>query len=389
MQSFDFIIVGAGIAGASAAWALSGSGSVLVLEAESHPGYHTTGRSAAIFTETYGSPTVGMLTKASRSFLEQPPPDFTEHPLLKRRQSLYLARVDQLDRLDALEAHSCTLDVEIRRLSALEVHDMVPILRADYVAAGLLEPGAMEIDVDQLHQGFLRTARRFGAHLLTDTSVTSIQRHGDLWRVAAGEEEFSGRRLINAAGAWADNVARMAGVPPLGICPLRRTVALIDPPEGVDISHWPLVIDAAEQFYFKPDAGLILVSPADETPSLPCDCQAEEVDVAMAIHRLQRAADISVHRVRRSWAGLRSFAADRDPVCGPDPLQPDFIWLAGQGGYGIGIAPALARLVASHITGRAVPSEIAQHHLLAERLSPGRLRQGAIPGISPRRPGSS
>lgn len=377
MQSFDYLIVGAGIAGASAAWALGESGSTLVLEAEAQPGYHTTGRSAAIFTESYGSRTIGALTRASRTFFERPPTGFTEHPLLKRRQSLYLARPDQLEKLDALEEHARGLGVEVTRLSASEVRHLVPILRPDYVAGGLLEPGAMEIDVDQLHQGFLRSARRSGTLLMTEAAVTSIDWKGDIWRVTAGENQFGARRLINAAGAWADEVASLAGIQPIGIRPLRRTAVLIDPPGGIDISDWPLVLDADEQFYFKPDAGLIFVSPADETPSPPCDSQPEELDVALAIDRLQRAADISVRRVRRSWAGLRSFTADRDPVAGPDPAQHEFVWLAGQGGYGIGIAPALASLVASLVTGQALPPEFSGQHLSVGQLSPGRLRGSA------------
>ena len=370
MDQFDFIVIGAGIAGASTAAWLARSRSVLLLERESSPGYHTTGRSAALFAATYGNATIRCLTAASRPFLEAPPRGFADHPLLAPRGCLFLGRADQAGSLAAMARELG--EGACRWLDAEDVVRRVPVLRHGYAAGGLLEPDAMDIDVHALHQGFLRLARTEGAVVRTDAGVDAVTRRGGFWEVRCGGLIHRGAVLVNAAGAWADEVARMAGAAPVGLAPLRRTAILLDPPAGMRPDAWPAVIDADEQFYFKPDAGKILASPADETPSPPCDAQPEELDIAICVDRLQQAADIPVRRVGHAWAGLRCFVADRTPVIGFDPGVPGFFWLAAQGGYGIQTAPACGRLAAALALGRDIPPDIASLGLSAGALAPGR-----------------
>lgn len=344
----DFLVIGAGMAGASAAYALAAAGSVIVLEAEARAGVHATGRSAALFSETYGNAAVRALSRASRSFLTEPPEGFCESPILRPRGALFVAD-------EAGRAHLETMAAEeggaFEPLSGEEARARVPILRPEAAVAGLYEAGAMDIDVDALHQGFLRGLRRRGGRLATDAAVTSLRRDGGLWTVGTRAGEFAAPVVVDAAGAWADAVAALAGLAPIGLQPKRRTAALVDGPE-LDFSAWPLVIEAAETFYFKPDAGRLLISPADETDAEPGDAQPDDLDVAIAADRIERATTLSIRRIRHRWAGLRTFAADRTPVCGFDPRAEGFFWLAGQGGYGIQTAPALAGLAARLITGR-------------------------------------
>jgi D-arginine dehydrogenase len=239
----------------------------------------------------------------------------------------------------------------------------------------LLDSDAADIDANGLHQGYLRQLRRHNGKMLTSKRVNVISRENDLWTVEAGGEQFSAPILINAAGAWADEVARMAGLLPIGMQPKRRTAVLVDPPAMADSRAWPLVIDIDEQFYFKPDAGQLLLSPADETDSDPCDAQPEELDIALAVERVMQAADITVRRIRHSWAGLRTFAEDRSPVVGFDPLMPGFFWLSGQGGYGLQTAPAMARVTAALACREAIPDSIAAFGVTEEALSPTRFRR--------------
>ncbi|HYE52467.1 MAG TPA: FAD-binding oxidoreductase [Azospirillaceae bacterium] len=370
MNRFDFIIVGAGIAGASMAAALAPGKRVLLLERESAPGYHTTGRSAALFSETYGNAVIRRLTAGSRPFFEAPPAGFAAHPLLTPRGCLFVGRADQAGTLAAmaleLGAGAC------RWVGAEEVRRRVPVLRHDYVAGGLLEPDAMDIDVHALHQGFLRMARAAGAVLHTDAAVEGLERREGLWCVRCAGGEHRGAVLVNAAGAWAEEIGRMAGATPVGLAALRRTAILLDPPTGCRPDGWPTVVDADEAFYFKPDAGKILASPADETPSPPCDAQPEELDIAICVDRIQQAADIPVRRVERAWAGLRCFVSDRTPVIGFDTTAPNFFWLAALGGYGIQTAPAAGRLAAALALGGGVPAELAALGLAPDPFSPAR-----------------
>ena len=377
MRSYDVVVIGAGIAGAAAAYEMAPEHSVLLLEREAQPGYHTTGRSAALFSETYGNATIRALTAGSRGFFEAPPPGFADAPLLTDRGVLMVARPDQMARLHAWLDTVRPGNPGIRPLDAPAVLAHVPILRADYVAGGALEPGAMDIDVHALHAGYLRGARARGVEVATGVDLLRLDHDGDGWVVEGTGGPWRARTVVNAAGAWADAVAALAGAAPCGLMPLRRTALTVSLPAGVDPASWPIVIDIDEEFYFKPDAGRLLLSPADETPMPPCDVQADELDIAIAVDRVQQAADLQVRSVASSWAGLRSFVADRSPVAGYDPGVPGFFWLAGQGGYGIQTAPAMGRLAAALLAGRGVPDDLAALGVEAGAVAPG--RAGAHP----------
>ena len=372
-KTADIVVIGAGIAGASAAAELAGAGlSVVVLEREAFAGLHSTGRSAALFSEIYGSAPVRALSRASRDFLYGPPAGFTETPIVRPRGALHIATTDQLA---ALEAFAALPDVApaVRRLTGEEARQACPILRADYVAAGVLETGSADLDVDALHQGYLRQLRRRGGRLVVEAEVTGLTRSGQDWTVRTPQGELTAPVVINAAGAWADQLAALAGARTLGLTPCRRTGVIVDAPEGSDSERWPMVIDIDEAFYIRPEAGTLMLSPADETPCEPCDAQAEELDIAIAVDRVQTATTLEVHRIRRSWAGLRSFVADRTPVVGFAPEAPGFFWLAGQGGYGIQTAPAMGQLAAALAQGKGVPDALAAHGVDPTDLRPERL----------------
>jgi D-arginine dehydrogenase len=371
VQTVDVAVVGAGMAGASAACFIAEDASVVLLEMESQPGYHTTGRSAALYSEAYGPLQIRALTTGGRRFFEGPPAGFAAHPILTPRGAMFVARADQAPALDALAAEVGTL-ASVEKLDATQVRARVPVLRQDYVAAALLEPGAMDIDVNALHQGFLRGVRARGGTLVTDAEVTGLARSGDAWEIETRAGAFRAATVINAAGAWCDAVAELAGAAPVGLVPKRRTAILFAPPDGVDIGNWPLAVDVAEQWYFKPDAGKLLGSPADETPSPPTDAQPEELDVAIAVDRIQTAADLPIRRIEHRWAGLRSFVADKTPAVGYDDRVPGFFWLAGQGGYGIQTAPGLGRLAAELVAGRPVPADLADLGVDVTQLNPRR-----------------
>lgn len=368
----DAVIIGAGIAGASVAAQLSRDLHVAVLEQESQPGYHTTGRSAAIFSEIYGNAPIRALSRASHAFFFDPPRGFSETPLIGKRGALYVARVEQVDRLDALAALPEVAGAT-KRLSANEASALSPMLREGYVRAALHEPAASDLDVHALLHGYLRQMRQHGGRLITDAAVLGLDNMGDGWRVHSSAGDFRTPIVVNAAGAWVDRIAALAGAAPIGIEPLRRTAALVDVPAGFQISAWPMTIDADEQFYFKPDAGKILLSPADETPSDPCDAMPEDWDVAVAVDRVEAATTLKITHVRKKWAGLRCFVADRSPVVGYDPALPGFFWLAALGGYGIQTAPAMGRLAAALILKHHTPEDLLATGLDLASVAPGRL----------------
>jgi D-arginine dehydrogenase len=378
MESCDVLIIGAGIAGASAAYELSTSRRVIVLERESQPGYHTTGRSAAIYTKNYGSRVIRALTRASYRFFTKTPQEFIDHQLLTPRGGLFVARGDQLDALDAAFADSHTLVPSIRRLDTAETIRINPVLNPDFVGGAIFEPEASDIDVHALHGGFLKGLRSRGGSVVTNADVSAIAHDAGNWVVETGAGRFSAPVVVNAAGAWCDVIAKLAGVSPIGLEPKRRTVFTFDPPPELDISSWPLTIDFDESFYFKPDAGKILCSPADETPSAPCDAQPEEIDVAIAIDRLQTVTSLQVRTIASKWAGLRSFVADKTPVIGMDDKADGFFWLAAQGGYGIQTSPAAGRVAASLITEGVLPDDILEMELQEADLAPRRNMMGAI-----------
>lgn len=371
-QNADIVVIGAGIAGAAAAAHLAAHARVVLLEREGQPGYHSTGRSAALFTETYGNLTVRNLTRASRDFYLSWAEGFAEHPILTPRGALLYAPPEQMPALQRAWAEMSPLDPTIAWLDGRAARELVPALRPDRVEAAIFEPNAMDIDVHTLHQGYLRLFRRRGGRVETDAAVTGLSRQGGAWVAATPRGEFAAPVVVNAAGAWADEVAGLAGLPPVGLQPKRRTAMIVPAPPGFDIGRWPMAIDAEETGYFKPDAGKLLVSPADETPVPPCDVQPEELDIAIAVDRLMRATVIAVGRVERKWAGLRSFVPDHTPVNGFDPLADGFFWLAGQGGYGIMTAEGMARTAAALIAGGKLPEGID-----AERLGVARLGRRA------------
>jgi D-arginine dehydrogenase len=371
----DIAVIGGGIAGASAAAELAAGASVVLLEREARCGLHATGRSAASFTEAYGHTLIRRLARASRPFLETPPDGFSAVPLLRPRGMVTVARADQVARLAADLAEAQALVPEIRPIPVDEVEALVPILRPGHFAAAFIEPGQREIDVDALHQGFLRLARGRGAQVLTGAGVEAIARDGPGWRIATAAGPVQAGVIVNAAGAWADAVAGLAGVAPLGLTPYRRTAFQVAVPEGLASAGWPMINDVDEAFYFKPDAGRLFVSPGDATPSAPMDAWPEEMDIAIGVDRLEAATTLRVRRVLHSWAGLRTFAPDRVPVAGmDDAAAPGFFWLAGQGGYGIKTAAALARITAGLILHGAFPDDLAAAGIDPAALSPARLR---------------
>jgi D-arginine dehydrogenase len=315
MERADFLIIGAGIAGASAGYDLSARGKVILLERESQPGYHTTGRSAAMFLETYGNATIRALTTGSRRFFLDPPDGFAAHPLLTPRGALSVGRRDQLSELDRTADE---LGAEARRLNAAETLRLVPVLRREAVAGGILEPDAMDIDAHGLHQGFLRGMGARGGRLVVNAEIRSLTRRDGDWLAETPAGGFTAPVVVNAAGAWCDQIAELAGARTVGLVPKRRTVITFDPPADQSIEAWPLAVGIAEDFYFKPDAGRLLGSPADETPMAPCDVQPEELDVAIAVDRIQAMAALEIKRIHNKWAGLRSFVADKSPVVGFD-----------------------------------------------------------------------
>ena len=341
--TFDFAIIGAGIAGASMAAALAPHGRVALLEAEDRPGYHATGRSAAFWTESYGGPMVQPLTTASRAFLEQ-------HGLLADRGALTIARAGEAAQLEAFVAEFATLGVRVERIDRAGLEARVPGLLGEW-QLGALEPDCRDIDVAGLHQLWLAQARRVGADIHCRARMEAAVHGPGGWRLTlAGGDEITARVLVNAAGAWADGVARAAGVTPLGMTPLRRSMVQLRMAGPVSPAL-PVVLALDGSFYFKPEGGKLWLSPHDETPSDPCDAAPEELDVALAIDRLGQVVDWPIAALEHKWAGLRTFAPDRLPVYGFDPAARDFFWFAGQGGFGIQTAPAAAELALGLLLG--------------------------------------
>lgn len=368
-EHVDYVVTGAGIAGASVAAELAANGSVLLIERENQPGYHTTGRSAALFSQVYGPDQIRALSRASSRFYQNPPPGFTEHQLVHRRPVALMGRSDQADTVHA-EFEQVRGRGDVSLITGNQLREMMPLLREGYAACALLENDAADIEVHALHQGYLRQLRERGGQLRTTSEVLGLSNANGRWSIETNQGRLYASTVINAAGAWADEIAGLAGTSRVGLVPKRRTALIVDAPEGHADNQWPMVVDIDEQFYLKPDAGKLLLSPADETPSPPCDAQPEEIDIAICIDRVQQAFDLDVRHIGNRWAGLRSFVADGVPVVGYAEDVPGFFWLAGQGGYGIQTAPAMARVAAALIKDDQIPDDIAEEGVDIARLSP-------------------
>ena len=375
---WDFIVIGAGMAGSSTAWQLAERASVLVLERESQPGYHTTGRSAALFEEHYGPAQVQALTRASRAFYEQPPADFAEHALVSPRGVLYVASTDQLPQLRKEYQNAQLHSPNARWLDAIALKALLPALNTEVLAAGFTDDGARDLDVHGLHQGFLRGLRPRGGQLWTNADVQVLQWNTQTqsWvvRLADGRSAQA-RHIVNAAGAWADEMGKLAGAAPIGLIPKRRSAFTFAMPDGMDGHAWPAVIDIDEQWYFKPDAGQLLGSPANADATTPHDVQPEELDIAIGIDRIMQATQFDIRRPKHTWAGLRSFVADGEMVIGWDTQTPRFLWVAAQGGYGIQSAYGYSLLARNLALNEPLAPVLQQQGVQPSALSPQRLQK--------------
>ncbi|MFP3942620.1 MAG: NAD(P)/FAD-dependent oxidoreductase [Alphaproteobacteria bacterium] len=363
----DVAVIGGGVAGLSIAAGLVRDGRKLtVLEAEAAAGYHASGRSAATLSMIYGNDLIVRLTADGVDFFLDPPPEFSEHELLKVRGRMVIAREDQrealLEKYEGLRGDSVFLEGD-------DVLSDYPFFRPGYVDCAIVDIRGGDLDTNEILMGYARQVRAGGGEIRFNFRVAEIRREGGVWEIRPETgDAVRAKMIVNAAGAWADEVARLAGLPPLGLAPKRRTACIVPPAEGLDVEDMPFVIDLDEEFYFRPEAGNILLSPADETPSAPTDAQPEEIDIAIAVDRFEKATTLTVPRVLHKWSGLRTFAPDRVPVVGFDPLAQNFFWYAGQGGYGFQIAPGLQRFGTALVNGKGVPAD------LKAALSPGRLR---------------
>ncbi len=378
METCDFLIIGAGIAGASVAFELAAHGQVIVLEREAVPGHHSTGRSAAVLTQNYGNSIIRRLTLATRPFLEHPPDGFTEYPLTAPRQMLWVAREDQKAGLESTLGEAQRLVPTIRAVEPAETYALCPVLRPGYVAYAILEPRALDLDVHAIHQGFLRGLRTRGGTVVTNAEVVRLRQTNASWEVHTPDRQYAAAVVVNAAGAWCDVIGQLAGARPVGLAPKRRTAFTCDGPADIppeELAAWPVIIDSDEEFYFKPESVGILASPADETPMDPCDVFPDDYDVAVTIDRIQKATTLSIAHINRRWAGLRSFVPDRTPVVGMDSERAGFFWLAGQGGYGIQTSSAMGRTAASLIVNQRLPQDIIDMGLTPEDFVPIRVQQ--------------
>jgi D-arginine dehydrogenase len=373
MQDFDFAIVGAGVAGVSAAYHLAPQARVLILEREHVAAYHTTGRSAALHSETYGSAEIRAITVVSGRFYRKPPAGFADHPLLMPRGALIAGRAEQQEAIQKAAKEYAQLVPSVRWLDPVEVLRRQPLLKPEAAAGGAIFEEAEDMDVAAIHGGFLKGARAAGATLRLNAEVTNLERNGGRWTIRLRDgESVTAANIINASGAWADVLAGLAGAAPVGLVPKRRTAFTFDAPAGLDLARMPMAIDFDETWYIKPEVGQFLGSPADETPSPPCDAQPEEMDIAIAVERIEAATTLSIRRIKNKWAGLRSFVADKNLVVGFDPKVEGFFWLAGQGGYGIQTGEAAGRLAACIALGKGMPADIAALGVREAALSPAR-----------------
>ncbi len=368
----DFLIIGGGVAGLSAGARLAEHGRVVLLETETAGGFHSSGRSATFSHFGIGNRIVRALTACSRSWL------IDNASLSRRSSALFTATEAMRPVLDRLEIDMAPHAERLRRIEPGEMKRLFPPLRTgpDGAVAGLFDEDGLRLDSDAMLQHFARAIRAAGGMVATGKRVSVIRRINGLWRVESADGTiWSAPVLINAAGAWADTVAAMAGAEPIGITPMRRTIIVVDPPAGADVRDWPFVKTAKDDFYILPESGRLMASPVDEIASDPCDAQPEEMDVALAAQKVETYTELKVTRISHRWAGLRSFAPDRTPIVGFDPHSPGFFWLAGQGGAGLQTAPAMAQVVEAIVTGSPWPATLSVLGVAPDALAPDRFRQ--------------
>lgn len=369
---YDYLVIGAGISGAAAAYELTQHGSVALIEAETMPGYHSTGRSAALYTPNYGSATVRRLNQASSNLFTNPPAGFCEHPLLTPRGSLVIAAPGEEDLLAPIMEQSGTSGA-IEEITVAHALELAPLLRPERVAAAAYEGGVMDIDVAALHQGYLRGIKHGGGVVICSVRIERLDHSDAHWQAVAGDTVVSGRIVVNAAGAWAGQIGEMVNATSIGLVPKRRTAIVVDAPPATNVDAMPAIDFVSGDAYLKPEAHRIMASPGDQTPVEPQDAQPEEWDIAVLMDWLERETLIPVKHIAHSWAGLRSFVADETPVVGFDAVVPDFFWLAGQGGYGIMMAPALGRATAALIVSGDLPADLRTAGVSENDVSPARL----------------
>jgi D-arginine dehydrogenase len=373
VEQFDVCIVGGGIAGASVAFHAAPHACVLVLERETQVGYHSTGRSAAVYSPQYGSLLNRRLTRVAGPFLQHPPAGFTATPLLSPRGFLTIGDDHDLDARASALADAAATGETLVSLTPAEIRARIPFLKPEAVTWGLLDTRAEDMDVEAMLQGYLRGARLHGAVIKTDVEIAEIAREGAAWRIRGIGLDVRAAVVVNAAGAWADPLGALAGARPLGVIPHRRTAFVCDVPAGTDLCRCPMTIWGHESFYFKPEAGRLLGCLAEENPTAPCDPQPEDLDVAIAVDRIERVINFEIKKLVRAWTGLRSFVADRDPISGFDPDLPGFYWHGALGGYGIQTSAALGAFAAAQILGHPLPEALQSAGILVEHLSPSRL----------------
>ncbi|MCR3796710.1 FAD-dependent oxidoreductase [Pseudomonas aeruginosa] len=361
MIEADYLVIGAGIAGASTGYWLSAHGRVVVLEREAQPGYHSTGRSAAHYTVAYGTPQVRALTAASRAFFDNPPAGFCEHPLLSPRPEMVVDFSDDPEELRRQYESGKALVPQMRLLDAEQACSIVPVLRRDKVFGATYDPTGADIDTDALHQGYLRGIRRNQGQVLCNHEALEIRRVDGAWEVRCDAGSYRAAVLVNAAGAWCDAIAGLAGVRPLGLQPKRRSAFIFAPPPGIDCHDWPMLVSLDESFYLKPDAGMLLGSPANADPVEAHDVQPEQLDIATGMYLIEEATTLTIRRPEHTWAGLRSFVADGDLVAGYAADAEGFFWVAAQGGYGIQTSAAMGEASAALIRHQPLPAHLREH----------------------------
>jgi len=374
MSKYDVIVIGGGIAGLSVAAELSSEVSVLVLEQEENTAFHSSGRSAAVYSSSYGSDRTAIyaLSKASGDFLKSPPKTFCDNPLLHPRGLLYVTDKEHQETLRNVHAEMSQLNGDLRWVEGDFIREKMPLLKEEYTQGAIYTDNVYDVDVHELMEGYARQFRRRSGTLKINTKVEELAYENDGWVVRCDGASFWAPIVINAAGAWADELAQLAGIDPIGLQPMRRTAILIDPPANVVPDNWPMTVELNETFFIKPDAGKVLISPADETLSAPCDSQPEELDIAYAAHYAEEALGVAVRKVDHSWSGLRNFVADRNFVMGFSDQQSGFFWLAGQGGFGIQAGPAMARAAAAMVLNKDIPEDIAALGFDTNDVSPQR-----------------